>query len=201
MPMHPAQKNPVWNDFRRWMSNIAPLVVCAPVPAIAYYLDVLGYGREALIAWISFPVICYLAINFLGLVQNRKMRTELEYLLGSANLENGRRVFVGFSRPKAKVGIHPHEDLGWLVIKPDALEFIGERWNYVLERSEIRRIGFGFNVNSFFGLGRWIRIDGEVGGKFVRMLVEPRERDTMLGNLLLGGRLVRELRSWLKLGR
>jgi hypothetical protein len=52
------------------------------------------------------------------------------------------------------------------------------------------------NVHTLLGLGRWISIEGEVHGRPIRLRVESRVRDTMLGNLALGPWLRDSIERW-----
>ena len=45
-------------------------------------------------------------------------------------------------------------------------------------------------------LGRWVSLEGKSGGKEIRLLIEPRERTTLLGNRLYGTRLLHRLKKW-----
>jgi hypothetical protein len=48
------------------------------------------------------------------------------------------------------------------------------------------------------GLGRWISLEGVADGKPIRLLIEPRERPTLLGNLLFSKALAGRLRRWMQ---
>jgi hypothetical protein len=190
---------PVWSDFRRWMSNLLPLVPVAPLPALALYFDSNNRAVAANVVWASIPVVLWLGINFLALYQNAKIRRALKPLIEKTDAL--RSTFVGFARPKHKSPIHHHEDVGYLLVFPDKVEFVGESHRHELLRDEIKAIRFRFNLNSIFGLGRWVSIEGVSSGKHVRLMVEPREKPTLLGNRVYGKLLLKDLRSWWKTGR
>src|SRR5688572_20969537 len=107
-------------------------------------------------------------------------------------------VFVGMASPSYRSIIDPHEDVGFLIVQPDRLEYHGETMEIVLKRDEVQGILFRPNAHTLAGLGRWIAIEGRVGGKLVRLLIEPRERPTLLANLAYGKKLKERLESWLK---
>lgn len=192
----------VWTGFRRWMSNLAPLLVVAPLPPAALWLHGQGRATEALYVWGASPIVFWLSINFLGLFQNEKMKRVLRPPLRAAYPKKVKEAtFAGFARPKYRGPLHPHEEVGWLLLHPDRIEFFGESQKHSLRRGEIAGAKFLWNVHSLLGLGRWICIEGRLKGKRVRMLVEPRERRTLLGNRLLAKRLLKEIREWAKGGR
>jgi hypothetical protein len=184
------------------MSNLVPLLFVAPLPAVAVSLSQAGKSDQAFYVWVSIPVVLWLAINFFSLFQNKSMRREMlgKLLADRPGIEE-RSFFVGFARPKRKAAIHTHEDIGWLILHPDRLEFFGDTLNHELPRSTIRSIRFGANMNSLLLLGRWVLVEAEVEGKRVRLQVEPREKSTMLGNLVFSKRLAEELRAWARPGR
>lgn len=184
------------------MSNLVPLLFAAPLPAFVVFLGQAGRGDQALWVWVSIVPILWLAINFCSLFQNKQMQREmLGKLMADRTDPPIRRYFVGFAWPKRRMAIHTHEDVGFLLVYPETLEYFGDQQRFVIERSSIRRIGFGANMNTALGLGRWILIEAELDSKRTRLQVEPRERGTMFGNLILGNRMAAELRGWVVSGR
>jgi hypothetical protein len=141
-------------------------------------------------------IVAWLFLNFFGLFQNAKMRSMLERILGADTDLPKPQVFVGFTTPRYTGLVDAHEDVGFLCFGKQSLLFASEFRVTELERTAIRSVSFQPNVHSLVGLGRWICIEGVAGGKPVRMLIEPRERRTMLGNLVYGGVLIREIRRW-----
>jgi hypothetical protein len=145
-------------------------------------------------------VVAWIVLNYTGLFQNALMREELaEILDAETDLPPG-SVFVGFSTPKYTGLLDAHEDVGFLCFTPSAIIFAGEQRTVELPRSSILRIRYRANVHSVLGLGRWISIEALANGSPVRMLVEPRERNSMLGNLRLSTKLVRSIETWVKTG-
>ncbi|MCW5945793.1 MAG: hypothetical protein KIT74_02045 [Fimbriimonadales bacterium] len=184
------------------MSNLLPLLFVAPIPAIALYFEQNKQSQVALWVWISIPLALWLSVNFFAPFQNRQIKKEmLGKLLSDRPDIKGKKFFVGFARPKRKGAIHTHEDVGWLILHPESLEFFGDSHKHELPKSAIRRIRFGANMNTAMLLGRWILIEAEIDGKPVRLQVEPREKATMLGNLLLSGNVASEIRAWASAGR
>ena len=181
----------VWTAYRAWMSNLIPLLLVAPLPPIAYWLDNAFSFWYALPVWALFPFALWLSINFFGLFQNEKMKRELSHKKPSGLYS----VFCGFRRPSASVYLHPHEDLGWFVIGNDFVEFIGDRLNYKLQKNEVTAIRLVPNINSLLFLGGWVCIEARSEGKRLRMLIEPRENRTMTANRKLRRELAKQLRE------
>lgn len=189
----------VWTPIRRWMSNLAPLLAFAIVPPIALYLDSTGRVIAGFVVWACFPPFMWLSLNFLGLLRNGRIRSEMRAKLRSSFPDRmGDAVFVGFARPKYRSLLHHHEDVGWLVLLPESLEFVGDSLTYSLPKADVTGVRFAPNVNTLLGLGRWVSVEARHEGKRVRMLVEPRERATLLGNFLYAKKLRAQISKWAK---
>lgn len=179
------------------MSNLIPLLFCAPFPVIASYFDRRGQTSLALGFWIATPAALWLGINFFALYQNQRIRSALLPKLRAMHPEEASHaVFVGFARPKSNTAVHLHEDVGWLLMLNTHLVFLGESLTFSIPKEHIRSIRFGFNWNSLLGLGRWIIIEGVEEGKRVQMRIEPREKRTLLGNRSYGKALSKRLNVW-----
>lgn len=185
-----------WTDYRKVMSNLTPLVAVAPFPALAWYLDRLQKPMFALVVWCLCPIILWLGINFFGLFQNRAIRKELSVRISADMM--GRAVFVGFSRPNRTQLIHHHEDVGWLILNPDSIEFIGDAQHHKIEKASVKSVRTKWNINTILGLGRWVCIDGVVESKPVRMLLESREKNSLLANFRFTKQLCIRIAQWQK---
>jgi hypothetical protein len=174
------------------MANLVPAVFFVPVFALGLSLYFRGMQSLAVACFAASIVIGVIAVNLFGLFQNAQMRTELEGLRPAAE---AKYFFVGFAKPGSLGVLDPHDDIGWLILRPDKLAFVGERGHYEISASEVRRIRFRRNVHSIFGLGRWICIEGKRDSKDIRMMVEPREHSTLLRNRAEGSRLFALLRQ------
>lgn len=183
------------------MGNLLPALLFLPPATIGIsmmFLDreILGRGMPYVVA---APVLGWLALNLLGHYGNRAMRREMTFRLKAERSElPPKPVFVGFARPSYHGLLDAHEDVGHLLLHDDRIEFLGEDHRISLAREQVTAVVFRANVHTLLGLGRWVSVEGVVDGKPVRMLIEPRERDTMLGNLLFGRRLRREIETWLR---
>ena len=103
--------------------------------------------------------------------------------------------FVGLGKPGAFGALDPHQDLGFLILTKDALEYVGEISRYTIPFAEIERLGFKRNAHTLLGLGRWIAIEGKHDGRLFMLLVEPRSHPTILQNKKEGTNLVAQIRK------
>jgi hypothetical protein len=144
-------------------------------------------------------VLGWLATNWFGALPNRRMRAQLERILKVKEEVLGDAPwFVGFATPKYSSALDPHEDVGFLVMEPDRLRFVSETRVVELPRRDVKGVRYRGNVHTLIGLGRWVSVEGEVSGRPVRLLLEPRERPTMLGNLRASRRLRDAIGKWVK---
>jgi hypothetical protein len=187
-----TKKEKSWSTYRKLMSNLVPALVFVPVFAAGLFL----FQQEKLSAAVGFfgasIVIGFFAVNLLGLYQNRKMHTELKPLV------HGRQEpswFVGVGRPGGVGALDPHDDIGFLLLTRDAVEYIGESARYTVPYADIVGVGFKMNAHSLLGLGRWVAIEGKHDGKPFALLVEPRVHPTILQNKKEGARLAGEIRN------
>lgn len=190
----------VWTRRRKWLGNLVPALFWFPLAAFGVYQvakqgQFLGSGLYFLI---GSTLIGWLAINQFGFFENHRMRRQLELILSAQKNEiNGEFIFTGFATPKYSSMLDAHEDVGFLKILPDRLLFISELRHLEILKADIVEVGFRPNVHSVLGLGRWVSIDAKSGEKRIRLLVEPREKNTMLASSRFGSRLVARLREWL----
>lgn len=196
--MPPQGPRRMWNTSHQLMGNLLPLLVV--VPLLSWVgLDMVQRGVDGK-TWLNILIAIggsWIGLNFLALPGNQGMRKALRNRLDAERPHDHReRYFVGFARPSFTSLLDPHEDIGYLIFDGDDLEFIGETKHLVIRKSEIKEIRTRINPHSFIGLGRWISVDGVRNGHAIRMLVEPREGWTLLGNLLISRRLLRALRAW-----
>ena len=152
--------------------------------------------------WMAAGVAAmWIAVNFLGLYGNSKMRRELGRRIGDGkggvypNLP-----FVGCATPTYAGWLDPHEDVGFLRLEADRLVFQGDRLELVLMKADVTTVRYRPNVHTLVGLGRWISVEGISEGTRVRIVVEPRVKATLLGNLIYSKKLRSQLESWLKQG-
>lgn len=193
----PPQPPGIWTFSRRLAGNLLPLLIS--VPFFLWAMIELARNGVSWKVWVGaggFSVLGWLSTNFLGLSGNGWMKRQMETRFRSLREgEDFPRFFVGFARPDYKGALDPHEDVGFLVLRPDALEFWGSELKFEMPWRYVKEVRTRANIHTLLGLGGWVSIEGEVGGKAVRMLVEPRERGTHWGNKRFRGRLLEELRK------
>jgi hypothetical protein len=178
---HAIVPGKVWTRQRQWMGNVVPTLLFLPgfVAGLALILltgDLLGPGLWVLVG--SFAV-GWLAVNAFGLYGNQAMRTELAARVG---LSDSGGEFVGFARPAYRSGLDPHEDVGFLTLASEGVRFVGDSFCVDLPWTAVEQIRLRPNIHSLLGLGGWISIEGHLDGAPVRMLVEPRNHNTLWAN-------------------
>jgi hypothetical protein len=195
-----APRATIWTTRRKVMGNLGPILACAPFGAMGVLTHdpAVGLAMPSLGYLVAFPVVGWFAVNLVAFFQNRPMRFELARKLGERTPSLAEEFwFVGIARPGFRSGIDPHEDVGFLIPREDRLEYLGDTLSLVIPRSSLSRVRFRPNVHTWVLVGGWISLEGEHEGQPIRLFVEPREKATLVGNLLLARRLVRRLRAWL----
>lgn len=189
----------MWNTAHALMGNLLPLVLVVPLLTWAGREMVLNGLNPKTWQTIGLAVLgSWLAVNFLALPGNQRMRHALRKRHESQRPHDERpQWFVGFARPSYRGLLDPHEDVGYLILDPEEIEYEGETKHIRILKSEIVRITTKWNPHTYIGLGRWVAIDGVRNGHPIRMLVEPRDRWTLLGNFITTFKLKRALQNWL----
>jgi hypothetical protein len=199
-PASSVSRKRVWTTGRKIMGNLLPTLFALP-PAgygiwwMALHSDIGGRGF-----WIfaSSPIVGWLAMNFLGLFQNGELKQELLVLFRSIRGKPPEaRYFVGVATPKYTSLLDPHEDIGYLMLFRDRLEFVGDHLHFTIYKESIAGIQFRMNPHTLVGLGRWVAIDGEMDGHPIRLQIELRENATLLGNMMKSGDFKRQIEAWL----
>ena len=189
----------VWTSRRKWLGNVVPMLFwIAPTVGGVYWIlrtnVVIGLGLWILIAG---QVCGWLALNFFGLFENGRIkRDSMRNLAHRQPPAPGPVIFVGCASTRHRSMLDAHEDVGFLAFGKDELEFIGDERRVRILREQVQQVRFLPNVHTVVGLGRWISIEATIAGLPVRLLLEPRERNTMLGNLLISGWLKKVIIDW-----
>jgi hypothetical protein len=194
----PPQERLLWTTTRQLWGNLLPLIVVGPGLALCLN-EVVSKGLTLLFwAFIAGTLVFgWLAVNFLGLSGNGSMKEELTARFDKEHPNDRReKWFVGFARPIFKSYLDPHEDVGFLVLDAGRLLFLGESRRVELHRDQITSVGFRANIHSWLGLGRWVTVEAVLDGKPGRLMIEPRERKTLIGNRRLGTEIHRALLDW-----
>lgn len=107
------------------MGNLLPALLASPFLAVGLWLiwkDASIFGRGFAVLC-GFPVALWIAVNFLGLYQNKRMRREMQQRLRAARpTVTSRRFFVGAATPKHTGYLDPHEDVGFLILHPERID-------------------------------------------------------------------------------
>jgi hypothetical protein len=168
------------------MSNLVPAVVFVPVFATGLVMFQRGQTTLSVVCFAASIIVGIFAVNLLGLFQNRRMLSELRPLV------HGRPEpawFVGVGKPGGVGALDPHQDLGFLLLTQNAIEYIGETARYLIPYSDVIGVGFRMNAHSLLGLGRWVAVEGKHDGKPFVLLFEPRSHPTILQNKKEGAKL------------
>jgi hypothetical protein len=188
----------VWTTWRKVAGNLLPLVLASPV----LYFAVQEFSRSGasvkLLLWIAaFIAAAWVLLALLGFFGNGAMRKEMGRRLHIERaFDKTPRFFVGFARPTYKSALDAHEDVGFLLLHPDRIEFWGSEVKVSIDRRDVTGARFRPNTHTIVGLGRWVSIEAVVGEKPVRLLVEPRVKSTLIGNLIFSRKLLRAIQDW-----
>ncbi len=180
------------------MGNLLPLLVAVPFIIYGGLRATAAHNWFAIEAIVSFVlglVAAYLGVNFFGLYANRKMRMELCRRFSKGD-ESDLGWFVGVATPGYMNLWDPHEDIGFLKLSAEHLIFQGDSKKLEIPRNSVRRVSRKANPHSFLLLGGWIVIDGILDHKPIRLLLEPREKNNLLGNKRKSRHFLKEIQDW-----
>jgi len=169
-----------------------PFLVAGLV-VMAKQRDPLGPGLWLLVAG---TVIGWLAVNRWGLFENERMKRQLELMMRAKGTLPSDAIFMGLATPKFSSALDPHEDVGFLTISSENLRFVSETREIDVPASSVTSVHFSPNVHSLLFRGRWIAVEGEMDGKPIRLLLEPRKYKTLLANRREGKALLAKLAQW-----
>jgi hypothetical protein len=191
----------VWSSGRKWMGNLLPFLCMLPFAAAGTFLMV--RAKEPTVVGILLCVVAlvvgWFAVNQFGFFGNEALRRDIQKkVLSKAGKDASSGMFVGFARPSYVGTLDAHEDLGFLFLGSESLEYLGEIHQVSIPRKDVKAVSYRPNIHSALGLGRWVAIDAIHKGKPVRVLVEPREAKTLLGNKQRGAKLKKEIEDWRK---
>ena len=183
------------------MGNFVPALFWFPLALAGVAIAVIQGQFIGLGLWflVASTFVGWLAVNFFGYYENQAMRRQLERILKVKETPiEGEFIFVGFASPNFSSMVDAHEDVGFLRILDDRITFVSETRTMEIMRADITGAKRRFNVHSLVGLGGWVGIDAKIGERQFRMLVEPREKATMLGSKPYAGRLIARIQEWKK---
>lgn len=190
-----VKRSDLWTLGKRLAGNVAPMMLACPFFFLAM-IELARFGATMKVAGygLAFLVVGWLGTNFMGLWGNQAMRRQMETRFRSMNPESAeRRVFVGFARPSYRGLLDPHEDVGFLVFAEDGIQFKSDMNDIFMPAGLATQVYRKANIHSSLGLGGWICVEGELNGQLVQLLMEPREKKTLLGNKALSKVLIKEI--------
>ncbi len=189
---------PIWSVGRKWMGNLIPALFSVPVLILALWLyQKQGLSSATWVTLCAFPGVAWVSVGLFGLYANEAMREAMAQRLQRARaIRRDAIVFVGAATPAYRSALDPHEDVGFLIFDPDALEFFGEKLQLTITREQIQAVRLRMNPHSVLGLGGWVSIEGLFGGEPGRFLIESRNRGTLFGNRWDRRRLLARIRAW-----
>jgi hypothetical protein len=197
----PGVASRVWTNGRKWLGNIVPTLFMLPLVAWGVWWmlqndTILGLGLWLVVGGV---ILGWIGLNLFGLPGNAFMRRELKRELTAKNVDfSNPHYFVGFASPRFVNMLDAHEDIGFLFLHPESIEFIGEKHRMKVPRNEVQRVRFRPNVHTWVGLGRWISIDCLRDGRRYRLNVESRERNFLMLNLFASAPMRQAILDWLR---
>lgn len=189
----------VWTARRKWLGNLIPGAFWF-VPTLAGVIwcvatdRYVGPGLWLVVAGLG---IGWFALSRFGLYDNMKMREEFLAACKARGIQpKGEVFFVGYASPRHSSMLDAHEDVGLLIVDPGILSYVGELEDLQIRRDSVIQVRFRPNVHSLVGLGRWIAVDYLDGEERKRLLVEPRDKRSLLANRRHGKYVIAKLRAW-----
>lgn len=199
MPPTPPK---VWTTKSRLLGNLIPIVFCAPflVVSILLYRPDKPFSGWPLFMGL-FLVVGWTTLALFGYWGNDRMRTAIGRRLDRAappsQGDHVQRFFVGMARPTYKNALDPHEDVGFLTLHEEKLEFFGDQITFEMPKATFSSVRFRMNPHTILGLGRWISLEGEKDGQKLRLYFESRENSILMGNWRPSGKIRTALQEWL----
>lgn len=191
----------LWNLRRQVLGNLIPAVFSLPIGiyGVVEAVRTQAYAGPGIWMAAGSILLMWILVNYAGAFENSRLKRELKRRMAAkeTKIDDGAS-FVGFARPAYVGWLDPHEDIGFLCLNQDAAEFHGETIDLAVAKNEIEGVRYRFNFHTLAGLGRWVSIEGKSAGVPFRLLVEPREKATLLGNLFHSKSLRVKIEDWLK---
>ena len=191
----------VWSAKRKWMGNLIPVFFMLPFVVAG----VIHMVREEDFTWLGIGLcggglfLGWMTVNQFGFFGNANLKREIvKRVLSKAGRDASGGVFVGFARPSYVGILDAHEDLGFLFLDKNSIEYIGEVHHVSIPRGDVLGVRYRPNIHSALGLGRWVSVEAKQNGEPVRLLIEPREARTLLGNKRRGKQLRAKIEAWRK---
>jgi len=203
--MEPPKK-PIWSGIRKLQANFVPLAFGIVVGAWVYNAKVPQESVPSTDSWNAsfWGLACFVAVSWTTLALkllsgNASMKSALTRSLQASIKDCATRPwFVGMATPSFSSILDPHEDIGFLIIEPERVRFVGETKTIEMPREAVKLVRSRFSIHTAGLVGRWISLEGTLDEKEVRLMLEPRGCHTMIGDFLSSRKLKKELETWLK---
>lgn len=188
-----------WTTGRKLLGNLLPLAFSLPFLILgAAEAAERGPTRQMFLWLLLFFGTGWLATALLGALGNGALRQAIGKRLHHARgFDQTEKRFVGFATPAYRGLFDPHEDVGFLILHPDRLEFFGDSHQVILRREHIERVRLRPNIHSWLFLGGWVSVEGTRKGTPIRFLIEARESSAQIVNALQRRPLRDRLQRWL----
>ena len=199
----PLTDGPLWTRRRQLAANALPLgvLLAGVVVAALRFRDGATLLDSLIIAGLSV-VAAWVTTGLFGLWANEKLKHEMGRRWYEAHgFEKVEKYFVGCARPSYRGVLDPHEDVGWLVVHENRVEFFGSFLKLEMDKADVAQVVKRANPHTWLGLGGWISLEGQAKDATLRLLIEPREARTLWGNIRAARGLVQRLREWRKNSR
>jgi len=195
----PNGLKPVWTTGRKLAGNVLPLMFSLPLLVLGIKgYPATGMSGSTLVYLVLFPIVGWIATNFFGPCGSWGLKQVMgKRLHHERPFDKTEKLLVGFARPSYRGLLDPHEDVGFLILHPDRIEFFGGSTTVELSKADIQSVSHRSNPHTWLGLGRWVCVEGQSEGKPFRLLIEPRDRASLIGNLILGSKLRQRILAWL----
>lgn len=195
----PAVPERIWSNSRKLWGNLIPLLLSLPFLLLGLrdLIPDLAIKTSTIVYLFLFVAIGYLATGIVGAWGNRSLSRQLRFRFKAQGIEVGEAAwFVGFARPAYRSMLDPHEDIGFLEFSQAGVEFRGEAVRVSVSQSDMKRVTLRPNIHTWLGFGGWVAFEGTVNGQPVRLLVEPRQSETLWGNAAARKELYRAAKRW-----
>jgi len=185
----------VWNLKRKILGNVLPGILCVPslIAGLLLFKIEDPFAQVPLGLMFISPVVGWFCVNVMGLYDNSTMRSEIGRKLDrELGAESRRQFFVGYSNPKFRSIWDPHEFVGFLIIEPDKWTLFGESEKLEILTKDILGISWKKNTHSAMLLGGFMKVDFRDAAGVKTLLIESREKNSLLANKKVTRSLVKE---------
>ncbi|MBL8048813.1 MAG: hypothetical protein JNJ45_09030 [Chthonomonas sp.] len=191
----------VWTGWTKFLGNAVPGLFCLPllVAGILHFNPQKPFSGWP-IYMILFVIVGWFAVSLFGFWNNDGLRQGVARQVDRRYPPNGEkpvdRHFVGVARPSYRNILDPHEDVGFLLMHDDRLQFVGDQLDLEFPWTTFSSVRGRANTHTWLGLGRWISLEGTGPDDLpIRLMIEPRERNFIPANWSVNRKLRAEIAS------